>query len=355
MLRVTQFEPRVLSWWRTHRGKIDMSPSYQRRGRLWSRTDKQFLIDTILNDYDVPKLYIADFTLGNTQLNSKQLPYAIIDGKQRFEAVLDFYDGKVVLADDFTLDEDSNLSLGGLGYNDLKSNHPYVAEKFDNFHFSVMRVLADSEEPIKELFVRLNRSKPLTGAELRNAMSGKVPELVRTLASSDFFTNCTSFGSNRGEDLNAAAKILMFEYYGELRETKKASLDRFAESSEVAADSNKLEVAARRVTEILEVMSELFLPRDAVLKSAGIVPVYYWLVRSVNSTNWTAIREFLVAFAKLRGEIRRGKSADNFVVDPDKVREFDELSRSANDSASHRGRYSILESAFRSYLELPLL
>ncbi len=68
-LKVTQHESRTLSWWINKRVKIDMEPTYQRRGKLWSDTDKAYLIDSILNGYDVPKLYMADFTWGDSNLD----------------------------------------------------------------------------------------------------------------------------------------------------------------------------------------------------------------------------------------------------------------------------------------------
>src|SRR5713226_5923360 len=165
IFRVTQFEAKTLSWWRARRPKIDMWPPYQRRGRLWSVTDKAYLIDSILNGFDVPKIYVADFTWGDSKLNEKRLPYAIIDGKQRFEAIFDFYDGKITLNDDFVYRETPSTKLAGLGYQDLVKNHAEIAEIFDTYNLSVMSVIASSVEPINELFVRLNRSKPLTGAE----------------------------------------------------------------------------------------------------------------------------------------------------------------------------------------------
>ena len=93
-LKVTPHEAKTLTWWRTRKSKIDMDPSYQRRGRLWSATDKAYLIDSILNGFDVPKVYIADFTYAKSVLNKKRLQYAIIDGKQRFEAIFDFFEGR---------------------------------------------------------------------------------------------------------------------------------------------------------------------------------------------------------------------------------------------------------------------
>ena len=59
--KISQFENKTLSWWFCKRNKIDMVPSYQIRGRLWSQTDKSYLIDSILNKYDIPKIYVADF------------------------------------------------------------------------------------------------------------------------------------------------------------------------------------------------------------------------------------------------------------------------------------------------------
>ena len=91
IFKVTNFDSRLLRWWCQNRDKIDMDPPYQRKGRLWSRTDKAFLIDSILNEFDVPKFYIADFTLGVQPTGTRKLPYAIVDGKQRFEAVFDFF------------------------------------------------------------------------------------------------------------------------------------------------------------------------------------------------------------------------------------------------------------------------
>lgn len=163
MFKVTHFDPKTLKWWWTQRNKIDMSPSYQRHGRLWSKTDKAFLIDSILNEYDVPKIYVADFTFGHSPLNRSRMSYAIIDGKQRLEAIFDFFSGELVLDERFMLEEAPNLKLGGLGYPDLRKTHPDVADIFDNFPLSVMRVITDDETKINELFVRLNRSKPLTG------------------------------------------------------------------------------------------------------------------------------------------------------------------------------------------------
>lgn len=343
---VKRMEARALTWWRARKDKIDMNPPYQRRGRLWSQADKAYLVDSILNEYDVPKIYIADFTWGDSPLNEKRLPYAIIDGKQRFEAIFDFFEGKLVLNEDFIWLNNPDLKMGGLSYQDIQSQYFEAAEIFDNFNLSIMSVYADSEGPITELFVRLNRSKPLTGAEIRNAMSGPTPGLIREIAKHSFFTENIRFTVSRAQDLNSAAKLLMIEYYGELRETKKRNLDLFAKSVS-DKDKNQLELAARRTIDILDDLSEIFLPHDNLLSAAGIIPVYYWLVRELAASHYPRVRKFINEFERDRRHNRRVR--ENLLNDDEvdqKMLRYDQFNRSTNDLSSHIGRFEILYDRF---------
>ncbi len=348
-LKVTPFEAKTLSWWRARQTKIDMDPPYQRRGRLWSATDKAYLVDSILNGFDVPKLYIADFTYTDSTLNKKRLPYAIIDGKQRFEAIFDFFEERITLNPDFVLLENPNLKLGGLGYRDLTRSYGDIAETFDNYNLAVMSVITDSEELINELFVRLNRSKPLTGAEIRNAMAGPAPGVIRQLAKHEFFSVLISFTVKRGQDLNAATKLLLFEFNGKPQETKKVSLDAFAKAAK--ADPNQLELSARRAHAMLNVLTGIFLPKDVLLNSAGTIPVYYWFIRSIRESEYPNVREFLIRFEEDRKKNRQKAAAGAATKDVDrKLVEYDLFNRSTNDLASHNGRVDILQQKFAKFI-----
>lgn len=349
MFKVMHFEPKTLRWWFAQRGKIDMNPPYQRHGRLWSITDKAFLVDSILNEYDVPKIYMADFTFGQSRLNNKGLPYAIIDGKQRLEALFDFFAGELVLDENFVFQTNPSTKLGGLGYTDLQKNYPDIADIFDNYPLSVMRVITDDKEKINELFVRLNRSKPLTGAEIRNAMTGPVPELIRFLISHDVFKSCIRFPVARGQDKNAAAKLLVFEYLDKLSETKRRILDQFTQDAK-RTPKDRLELASRRVVDTLDRMSEIFLPRDQLLGSAGILPVYYWFIRQRKPKDDAVTREFLVDFERQRKANRALVSNPQSSKTPDsELIEYDAFNRNTNDVSSYQGRVAILEKRFAKY------
>jgi len=348
-LKVVPHEARNLSWWKTRKDQIDMDPPYQRRGRLWSDTDKAYLIDSILNGFDVPKLYIADFTYSDSNLNNQHLQYAIIDGKQRLEAIFEFMSGEITLNNDFLMIEKPNLKLGGLGYRDLRNNHYEIAEIFDNFNLLVMSVITDSKELINELFVRLNRSKPLTGAEIRNAMAGPAPDVIRQMADHEFFSDLASFPMQRRQDLNAAAKILLFEFAGRPQDTKKIHLDRVVETT--ADFPEQLELAARRAHSTLNNLTNIFLPRDRLLSSAGVIPVYYWFVRGLENEMIPYVRDFLTSF-----EIERKKymnTLEDDVMGSDKVKNFvlyNRLNRSTNDRQAHQERIRILVEAFDDFI-----
>lgn len=355
MFQILRLEPKPVIWWASQRAKIDMVPVYQREGRLWSRADKAFLIDSILNGYDIPKIYMADFTVGVANLNRKGLPYAIIDGKQRLEAIFDFADGKLALDDEFVFQPDPKLKLAGLAYPDLSKLYPEVADAFSNWPLSVVHVVTDEQEKIDELFVRLNRSKPLTGAEIRNAMAGPVTELTRFLVGHELFRSSISFSKKRAQDKNAATKILMFEFNGRLVETKKASLNKFttqARKEQARKEpKEKIELSSRRVIDTLDRMSEIFLPKDPLLRSAGVFPVYYWFVRENDTKNDQYVREFLNAFERARKENREIASDPASAAKADsELLTFDRLNRSTDDERSHLERHKTLAKRFKEYL-----
>lgn len=349
---IRPFSGKTTSWWYSHRQNIDMDPPYQRRGGLWSREDKAYLIDSILNEFDIPKIYIADFTYVDTSLNQKKKQYAIIDGKQRLEAIFDFFDGKISLNDDFQYTADPIIDVSGLNYKDLKGKFPSIAERFEQQVLDVVSVITNDEARINELFVRLNRNKPLTGAEIRNAMQGQVPGVLRELSDHEFFRNNIRFQTRRGEDRNAAAKLLLIEFRGGFTDVKRTHLDTFVKEA-TRTMSSDVRGSARRVTLVLSNMAHIFGQGDRLLSSQGQLPVYYWLTRTFFDRHGSDLRPFLVRFEERRKKVQkieRGEAPGN--IDSD-YSAYTGFNRSVNDVGSLTGRYRILTSKFRAYKRDP--
>lgn len=347
LFRIQELDRRTLSWWRSRRERIDMDPPYQRRGRRWSKSDKQYLIDSILNGFDIPKLYFADFTWGPSTLNANNSAYAVIDGKQRLEAIFDFFDNKLQLAADFTYIADPTIDIKNLTLEEIRYKHPSIAEDFENFNPIVMGVVTSDKRFIEELFVRLNRSRSLTGAEVRNAMPGPLPELFRQTSKHSFFENNTKFPDNSGQKLNLAAKLFLFEANGDFENTKKANLDSFTKDS---SEGNVTEYSqlATGVCKVLDEMSEIFTYKDPLLSSEGPIPVYYWIIKNNNSDAKWLFRDFLEDFSNwlLLNKIK-GLSSEELEIE---LNEYDAALRSVNDKSSHQRRFQILDKWFSNWL-----
>jgi hypothetical protein len=382
MFQVITMPARTLAWWLDQENDIDFAPIYQRKSRIWSMRDKQFLIDSIINEFDIPKIYLADFTFMNTVLNRANKKYAIIDGKQRFETIFDFFRGELFLSNDFELADDPSQKLGGLSFKDLSQNYPRIARKFENYNLTVMSVITDDESKINELFVRLNSSRPLTGAELRNAALGRVPEMIRNIVAHDFFTAKIRFDTKRSQDKNLAAKLLLIEHRGQLVDTKKSQLDRLVEEptreqtgviavvdedeegeepfvendaeSQIeetvqVTESPDIESSTERVKSVLGRMVEVFADKDPLLSNQAPIIPYYWLIRGLAEDRLKYVRTFLVDFEQ-KLKVNRALPPDANDRRDVELDSYYTMGRTSNDAASMRGRYRILRERFdKSY------
>lgn len=162
------------------------------------------------------------------------------------------------------------------------------------------------------------------------------------MAKHQFFTDYVAFQVQRGQDLNAAMKLLLFEFAGKPQETKKSTLDTFVKST--AKHPTKLEVAARRAYSALDDLTNVFLPRDRLLASSGLLPVYYWFLHGLRSRDYPLVRDFLVKFEQARKDNRQ-KAETGGRMDASLL-EYDQLNRNTNDLTSHVRRIEILHEKF---------
>lgn len=347
-LKIEASPPYSLRDWFRLRREIDFSPDYQRKGDIWSEYDQAFLIDSILNGYDIPKFYLADFGRSSDLSNPKSMSFAIIDGKQRFHAIFKFFNNDLKLNKDFTWRYDQTKILAGHSYEELLDISPSAINVFEKFIISVMSVSTDDPDNVNELFKRLNRGRSLTGAEVRNAALGPVADLVRLLGKHPFFARNVRFSTLRMNDLNAAAKLLLFEYRGYATSTKKKDLD-LLYSMEI--NQNDLDIAGSAAKSTLNAMAKIFEPRDKLLSNSGQVPTFYWFVKLSLPEAYPSIRAFLASFSLIRLETRRNQAANRLhLVDPVMAR-YDVLDRNTNDAGSQRARISILLNRFAQYLQ----
>ncbi len=295
-----------------------------------------------LNGFDVPKLYMHRFSKPHL-LHGKSYDYAIVDGRQRLEAMWAFIEGKFPLADDFSLLRDPKLKLGGMTYQELGAQHPELKADFDGFPLSVVLIETDDLEMIEEMFSRLNEAAPLTAPEKRNAYGGPIPAAVRKLANEPFFTVCLPFKNKRYRHFDLATKFLLCEKEGKIVDTKKVRLDAFVEAYSSDSRSKALPFV-RPVLQTLESMKGVFTNADPLLKQVGMTTLYFHAFRVAKTAGWVdeISRGKLVQFEKKRLKNRQlYELGESKGVDLELV-EFDGHAQSPNDSGAVRFRLRVL-------------
>lgn len=190
----------TIMWISAERSSIRLDPPYQRSGDVWTLDKKQLLIDSILNDYDIPKIYFHSYS--RDEKLSTNFTHSVIDGRQRLEAIWGFIDGKFALSLDFELQKDPAQNLKGLGYQDLAKEFPRIRIQFDSFVLPIVDVITDDEELIEDMFSRLNEAATLNAAEKRNALGGAVVTAIRDISGHQFFSNKVKFSNKRYQHLD---------------------------------------------------------------------------------------------------------------------------------------------------------
>ena len=168
------------------RDRILLSPTYQREGEVWTLYKKQLLIDSLINGYDIPKIYLHEYEKAKKQ-GGRLIKYAIVDGKQRLSAIWQFMDGEFPLDRDFEYLRDPKIKLGGLYYEDLRREHTAIHARFTGRPLSIITIKTSDIDLIEDMFSRLNEAVPLNAAEKRNAFGGPLPVTIRKLVKEKFF------------------------------------------------------------------------------------------------------------------------------------------------------------------------
>lgn len=325
------------------REAVWIDPPYQRMSDIWSLEKRQLLIDSILNGFDIPKLYFH-VLVPPKKVGTKPRRHAIIDGKQRLQAIWDFVDGQFSLADDFAFLLDDSIDAGGLSYPDLADKHPSLRARFDATQLSVMLVRTDDIELIEDMFSRLNEAVPLNAPEKRNAFGGTMVKAIRLTAKHELFVRRLPFKDKRYKHQDLAAKFLWIEYNDEVVDTKKVYLDTFVKDwkfeDRTAKDANSLRDAVERH---LERMCRVFVNDDPLLRSIGMTVVVYHLFRLLEKERKISKikRDHFEAFDLARAENRRTAEQDLTEADYGLL-EFEKYVQSPNDAFATRLRLAIL-------------
>jgi hypothetical protein len=153
-------------------GELSIQPKYQRRRTAWPINAKTALMDTILNNFPLPPIYLRDYIDDNGKRKKE-----IIDGQQRISTILEYYKNEFTLSKNIFDEDFYNAS-----FKDLPPEEQLMIEDFE---VSFISIRGASNGDIISIFSRLNSfSLPLNSQEKMNSLyAGEIKTLIYELAS----------------------------------------------------------------------------------------------------------------------------------------------------------------------------
>jgi hypothetical protein len=310
--------------------RIDARPDFQ-RPPVWKRGQKQFLIDTVLQNLDIPKLYWR-----KTGKNPDQ--YEVVDGQQRLRAIWEFHDGQFRLSSE--MDAIDGHTIAGLTYSELPDE---LRIRFDTYPLDVVIVSDADEDDVRDMFLRLQNGTPLKAQEKRNAMGGKMRDFVKDLATDQFFTSVPFKDSRYTFDL-VCAQMTLLELSGKPCDVRNSDLN------EMYASNTSFEVngpTAKKVRRVLSFLKTAFPEKTPELERYNVVSLYVLVSnlfeKFVMTDREQDLKKWFLDFETKRSQDEALPDANR---DAELLAYHDVISHSTDNGWSIAKRYDVLSRSF---------
>lgn len=324
-------------------GKLEIKPPFQ-RNPVWSERQKSYLVDSVLNGYPIPELYIQEVV--DEEGNSN---YIIVDGQQRMRSVLDFLDDK------FGMNKEDSPQFGGAHFKDLT---PDQKRSFYSYNF-VVRTLPDMDDTdIREIFKRLNRNVvSLNTQELRKAIySGPFIQLVSDLSEKEFWGLMRFFTPNdvkRMKDEEYISELCLVALEG--IQNKKDRVEVFYQEAEMNFPHGEyLNLTFDKVLDFLTPMApELSHTRWS--NKTDFYTLFYALCKKRDSlvSNDALIENIKNSLIDFSNGVKEFLALDSDDSDafPPYIKEFAKGVRAATDYSARTNRQNALDGFLEKYLK----
>jgi len=228
--------------------KLNLKPDFQRKF-VWTHEHQEQFLDTILNGFPFPEIYVCQGDIDTKRLRTTQV---VIDGQQRLTTIKNYIEG--------TFDKPLKLIAS---FADLEEND---RELFLSYQIVVRDIGKVSDELIREIFRRINLTKfKLEDIEIHNAVyDGKYIQTAKSIAED---INLEGYGVfhesefTRMADLHFVLQVMSTiergGYYHRDNEIEKC----VAEFNDEYKDSNKIKSLILKTFNIIE---RLNLPLDSI-------------------------------------------------------------------------------------------
>lgn len=244
---------------------INTNPDYQRPA-VWTKPQKQLLIDSMLREYDVPKIYLH---------RTGDKTYDVIDGQQRLRTIWEYFEGGFALAKD--ADPVDGYEVAGKKYEDLDMD---ILDKLNSYNLDFVILDNVSEDEIREMFLRLQNGTTLKAQEKRNAYPGNMRDYIKELASHSFFVKSVNFQNSRFSHEHVAAQLCLMTINGDLCDIKDRNLNEIYLKNQ---NFDRNGIVAKKINRVLNYLYTMFPDKAPELKRFNTVSLYALIMDLIDS------------------------------------------------------------------------
>jgi hypothetical protein len=325
--------------------RIDLDADYQRE-KIWSRANQLDLMDSIVKNIDIPKLYLARIQ-GNENFD-----FECIDGKQRMATLLNFFKPEP---------EETPLTVRIAGenytYKRLRKDLPPLAKKIEDFELTfVIYENINDEEFLRDIFRRLQLGVRLNTGELLKTYTGTIRDFVYKEMGSDApFLKRTKLSEKRFSRQFTLAQISINSFSrNKTGEFVRARLDDLTDFFKENYDLNPKDENLQRIRKVLELMDKHFGDKAESISSRAVaVSTYLFAEDLYLQKKASLISEFAKFFVALLDEIKynldlltKYENPENTVV----LEDFQKyVSQASVEPYAIKRRHEFLERAFQYY------
>lgn len=300
-------------------GKLNLEPAYQREA-VWTKSQRQLLIDSLIRNYDIPKLYFRAVDGPGT------IEYEVVDGQQRIRTVISYFNNG------FRLDADADPVDKVLIANCLCSELPTEAMMALNMAALDIVILSNySEERVRDLFERLQNGTSLNAAEKRHALLGGMSEVVRGLGKHKVFSNIADFSSARYAYEDMAAKTLHEVISGKITDIRPSSIKATYDGKQKLKSDD---APVQKINKVYNFLDRALKGKTVKLKKYAFLSLSILVTELLDSYN---LGRFPVEFGEWYEQFEKERIANNEIDDSDKAwdKELAEFTDNArNDSVA---------------------
>ena len=251
-------------------------PEYQREKSLWSSDKKSKLIDSILRDFDIPKLYFNLLKDNNIE---------VIDGQQRLWSVWEF------LNDEYQIEVGEKRTR-------FSNMTPAEKRKILNYNFQATVFDDADDDYLRELFVRLQIALLLNTGEKLHAAKGKMKQLVFAKLAKHRFIEQIGIPESRYAKQTLCAQICINSFnrkkLGSFARTRYADLEYFFSEyvDPKGQDLALFNMQSNRILDVLDQLSECFGGNTKNLRNRSyILSIYLFIEELVGEEGKLSAKE----------------------------------------------------------------